>query len=99
MRARKRHIHVLPGEAELLAHRRDDGADHLATVLEGLLDVLAKLVLGDLDVVLGVAIVVHKVEEAVVDVDELVLSASDDGRLHVVGRGRDVLELLVGEDL
>jgi hypothetical protein len=35
----------------------------------------------------------------VIDVDKLELGSGDDGSLHVVGRGGDILELLEGEDL
>lgn len=90
---------VLEGKGHLLTEGVDDGDDDLLAVLESLLNVLAKLVLGDLDVVLGVSVVVHQVEESVVNVDELELGSGDDGRLHVVGRGGDVLKLLLGEDL
>jgi hypothetical protein len=55
---------VLELEGHLLAEGGDDGDDELLAVLEGLLEVLAELVLGDLDVVLGVAVVVHEVEES-----------------------------------
>lgn len=55
---------VLELKSHLLAEGGDDGDNKLLAVLEGLLEVLAELVLRDLDVVLGVAVVVHEVEES-----------------------------------
>lgn len=63
------------------------------------MDLSADFALGDLDVVLGGAIVGHQVEEAVVDVDKLVFGTEYIGDIHVVGGGRDILELFSGEDL
>ena len=64
------------------------------------LDLLADLTLGELEVILGGAIVVHEGEETIlIDVQKLVVLALDDGDVHVVGGGRHILELLAGEDV
>lgn len=88
-----------PRDSLLLTHGGDDGDVDVLACLEGLLDLLADVGLGDLDVVLGASVRVHEVKETVLDVEEEVLGTPDVGDVHVVGRGRDVLELLVGEDL
>lgn len=62
-------------------------------------DLVTDLSFGDLDVVLLGTIRLDQVEEIVVDVRELVLSASDVGHVHVVGGGAEILELLSGEDV
>ena len=90
---------VLEREAVLLAHSRDDGDHEVLAVVEGGVDLVTELTVGDTDVVLGVTVVGHEVKETVVDVDELVLLTLDVGDVHVVGRGRDVLKLLAGEDV
>jgi hypothetical protein len=91
----------------------------LLLLVEELVDALTDLVVGDLDVVLGGAVVEHEGEETVVsDVElgegsvweavegrvlwkthELVLATGNVGDVHVVGGGRQILELLAGEDV
>lgn len=90
---------VLERETVLLAHGRDNGDHEVLAVVEGGLDLVSDLTVGDTDVVLGVTVVGHEVKETVVNVDELVLLTLDVGDVHVVGRGRNVLELLAGEDV
>lgn len=60
---------LLDGDGLLLAHGGDDGDEEVLAVVEVGLDLLAELALGDLDVVLRVAVLGHEVEEAVIDVD------------------------------
>lgn len=60
---------LLVRDGLLLAHGGDDGDEEVLTVIEAGGDLLADVALGDLDVVLGVAVVVHEVEVTVVDVD------------------------------
>lgn len=84
---------------ERLTHGGNDGDEHVHAVVERLLDVLSNVALGDLDVVLGGSVDEHEVEEAVVDVDELVLGADNVGHIDVVGRGGELLVLAAGEDL
>lgn len=90
---------VLEGEAVFLAHGRDDGDHEILAIVEGGLDLVAELTVGDTDVVLGVTVVGHQVQETVVNVDQLVLLTSDVGDVHVVRRGRNVFVLLGGEDV
>jgi hypothetical protein len=49
-------------------HGGDDGDHEVLAGLKGLLDLLAEVRVGDLDVVLGVAVRVHEVEEALNEV-------------------------------
>ena len=90
---------LLHSKGVLLSHSGDNGDENLLSVVKHGLDLLADLALGELDVVLGLSVTVHEVEEAVVDVDELVLVPDNVGDVHVVGGRRQILELLVGEDL
>jgi len=60
---------------------------------------LANLSFRNLDVRAQVTLLVHNGEEPVINVDELQVAASDVGDVHVVGRGTDVLQLLLGEDV
>lgn len=62
-------------------------------------DLVTKLSLGDLDVVLLGSIGLDEVEELVINVRELVLSAGDVGDVHVVGGRTELLQLLAGEDI
>jgi len=90
---------LLDGKGVLLAHGGDDSDEDVLSVVKHLLDLVADLSLGDLYVVLGDTLVGHEVEEAVVDVDELVFDTDDVGDIHVVGGRREIFELLVGEDV
>lgn len=90
---------VLEGEAVLLTHGRDDGDHEVLAFVKSGLDLLTELTLGNTDIVLGVTVVGHEVEVAVVNVDQLVLVTLDVGNVHVVGRGRDVFVLLGSEDV
>lgn len=63
------------------------------------LDFSAKLAIRDLQVVLGGAILVHERQETVLDVQELVVLALDDGDIHVVGGGGHIFQLLASEDI
>ena len=90
---------LLERKAVLLLHGRNNGDHEVLALLELGVDLLAELALWDLDVVLRRAVVRHEVEVAVVDVDELVLTAGDVRHVHVVRRGRDVFVLAVGEDV
>jgi hypothetical protein len=99
--------------------------DVLLLITEHLDDALTELVVGDLDIILGVTVILHEGEEVIVgDVElerkrvslhaqegrsgvgrrgratyELVLLAADLRDVHVVGGGREILELLAGEDI
>jgi len=68
-------------------------------LLDGVPDLVADGVLGALQVVPGLAGVVHQGEELVVEPDQLEVLALHVGHLHVVGGGADVLQLLAGEDV
>ena len=83
----------------LLLHSRDDGDHKVLAVLKVVGDLVTKFALRHLHIVLRRAIVRHEVQVAVVDVDELVLTAGDVRHVHVVRRGRDVFVLAVGEDV
>lgn len=102
--------------ARQLTHGSDDSDHEVLAGIKGGSDLLAEVRVGDLDIVLGVSVRVHEVQEAlqisarirrntidanthVVNGKKLVLGTADIGDLHVVGGGRDILELLAGENL
>ena len=60
---------LLEGDGLLLAHGRNDRDEQILAVVEVGLDLLAHVTLGELDIVLGGAVLGHEVEEAVIDVD------------------------------
>jgi len=113
-------------------HGGNDGDHSVLSIVESVLNLLTEVSVGDLDIVLGVSVTVHQVEETllvsrvylipsldathILNVDELVFGSGDVGDIHVVGLssvfppfvqsrqmtthgGRDILELLTGEDL
>ena len=82
-----------------LTHGGDDGDHEVLASLEVGHNLLTNLGLGDLDVVLGTTVRVHQVEETVLDIKELEFLPPDVRDVHVVGGGRNVFELLAGEDL
>jgi len=92
---------LLGVHAGLLAHGgQDDNIDVLLLLLEELVDAVTNFAVGNLDVVLGVTVIGHQGQEAIVgDVKELVLPAGNVGDVHVVGGGRQILVLLGGEDV
>ncbi|GMT14506.1 hypothetical protein PFISCL1PPCAC_5803, partial [Pristionchus fissidentatus] len=82
--------HVLESEDGLLSASGDDGkVDSAIVLLEGSLDLVSKLALGEADIVLGVAVLgVHEGAESVgINVHEHVFLSLDDGDIHVVGGG------------
>ena len=60
---------LLPGDGLLLTHGGDDGDEEILAFFKGACDFLANVGLGYLDIVLGNAVVVHQVEETIIDVD------------------------------
>ncbi len=60
---------LLEGDGLLLAHGGDDSDEEILAAVKLLLDLFAEVAIGQLDVVLGDAVLGHQVEEAVVDVD------------------------------
>lgn len=90
---------LLERNGRLLAHGRDDGDEQVLAVVELGLDLVTQLTVWDLDVILGVTVVGHQGQEAVVNVQQLVLGSSDVRNLHVVGGWRQVLQLLAGENV
>ena len=95
--------------------------DDLLLILKHALDLVTEIAIGDLDIVLGVTVILHQRQEVVVgDIQlepdqshvtqtrgalgwnkthELVLLTGDVGDVHVVGGGRQILELLASEDI
>ena len=67
---------------------------NISFLIDGIPDLLAHSVLGALEVIPGVAVVVHEGEEVVVHPDELEVLALHVGHFHVVCGGADVLKLL-----
>ena len=82
-------------------HGGDDGDHSVLSIVESVLNLLTEVSVGDLDIVLGVSITVHQVEETlsvsdlylfptldathILNVDELVFGSGDVGDIHVVG--------------
>jgi hypothetical protein len=69
----------------LLTHRGGDGDNEVTSLVEGGLDLLSNVALGDLDVVLRVTLGGHEVEETVVDCGKK--KKSQEGRKEK-GRGK-----------
>lgn len=90
---------LLVGDAGLLAHGGDDGDEELLALVELITDLGADITIGDLDIILGVTLSGQQVEEVIIDVQQGVLNTGDVGDIHVVGGGRQILELLAGEDV
>ena len=67
---------------------------NISFLLDGGLDFITNSVLRALEVIPGVAVVVHEGEEVVVHPDELEVLALHIGHFHVVCGGADVLKLL-----
>ena len=67
---------------------------NISFLLDGALDLITDSVLGALEVIPGVAVVVHEGEEVVVEADQLEILALHIGDFHVVCGGTDILKLL-----
>jgi len=85
----------------LLTHSsKNDDIGILLLGGEKLVDLLANLSIGDLDIILGLAIISHQGEEAIIgDIEQLVFLAGNVGDIHVVGGGAEFFKLLAGEDV
>jgi hypothetical protein len=53
----------------LLAHGADNGDQEILSFVKPGLDVISEVTLRHLDIILGNAILCHKIEEAIVDID------------------------------
>jgi hypothetical protein len=71
----------------------------IGTRLFVLPDLITNLTLGNLDVVLLGVVTGNEMEEAIVNVRELVLSTGDVGDIHIVSGRAELLQLLVGENI
>ena len=60
---------LFEGDGGLLTHGGDDRDQELLAFIETIGDTLSDVPLRDLDVVLGDTVVVHEVEETIIDVD------------------------------
>jgi hypothetical protein len=89
----------LRGDHTLLATGGETSDQNISFLIDGIPDLLAHSVLGALEVIPGVAVVVHEGEEVVVHPDELEVLALHVGHFHVVCGGADVLKLLASEDV
>lgn len=90
---------LLEGQSSLLTHGRNDSDKKILAIVKGSLNLSSDITLRNLDIILLVSISSDHVQVAVVNVDELVFVTADVGDIHVVGGGRDILELLAGEDV
>lgn len=89
----------LVGDTSFFLHGRDNGDNQFLTVVEIGLQLFAHLTFWGSDVLLHVTVVVHQGQVAVVDVQQLEFVSLDNRNLHVVGGWRQVLQLLLGEDV
>jgi len=89
----------LKRDGGLIAHGGQDGDEQFLPFVKLGVDLVAKFTLGKLNIILGGTVTGHERKEPVVDIDELELGAMDVGYVHVMGRGRQIFELLVGEDV
>jgi len=89
----------LRGDHTLLATGGETSDQNISFLIDGIPDLLAHSVLRALEVIPGVAVVVHEGEEVVVHPDELEVLALHVGHFHVVCGGADVLKLLASEDV
>lgn len=92
---------LLGVNGSLLTHGGKDGdVGVLLLDLVELVDLVTNIAIGDLDIILGVTVIAHQREVAIVrDVQKLVLAASNVGDVHVVGGRAQLLKLLGGEDV
>ena len=67
---------------------------NISFLLNGGLDFITNGILGALEVIPGVAVVVHQGEEVVIQPDQLEVLALHIGNFHVVCGGTDILKLL-----
>jgi len=89
----------LGGDDGLLSDGAQDGAHDVLAVGDGGLDLLSDVAIRDLQVVTGVAGVVHQGQVAIIDVQELVVPPGDVGHVHVMCGRADILVFAVGEDV
>jgi hypothetical protein len=72
----------------------------LLLVGEELGNLVTNLTIGHANIVLGLTIIGHQGQEAIVgDVEKLEFATLDVGDIHVVGRGAEIFELLASEDI
>ena len=81
---------VIPCQSNL----KESTHQNISFLLDGALDLITDSVLGALEVIPGVAVVVHEGEEVVVEADQLEVLALHIGDFHVVCGGTDILKLL-----
>jgi len=87
--------------SDLLTHSGlDDDVDVLVLIFEHADKTLTNFTFGDLDIVLGVTVILQQGEEVIVgDIQKLVLLTGNVGDVHVVGGGGQILKLLASEDI
>jgi len=92
---------LLAIHGSLLAHGSENNdVGFLGVFDKHLLDLFTNVIVWDLDILLGGAIIGHERQEAVIgNVEELVFLAANVGDIHVVGGWAQVFELLASEDV
>jgi hypothetical protein len=90
---------LLERDSSLLTHGRDDGDQQVLTLVEGGLKGLTQITLWGSDIVLGVTVLGHQVQETVINVQQLELGSLNERNFHIVSRWRQILHLLLGEDV
>jgi len=91
---------LLGVHGELFTHGGHDNDIDVLAIIDHLLNSITKIAIGELDIVLGVAGVIHEGKEIIIgDIEELEFATADVGDIHVVGGGRKIFQLLAGEDV
>jgi len=92
---------LLGFNGSLLTHgSENDDVGILLVSGEKLVNLISNLSVGDLDIILGLAIISHQGKETIIgNIEELVFLAGDVGNIHVVGGWTEFFELLAGEDI
>jgi len=84
----------------LLTHGSQDDNDEVLSFPKILCDLLAEVTIGDLNIIFGATVISHQGEEIIIgNVKKLEFLAVNNGDLHVVSGGRQLFELLAGEDV
>jgi len=92
---------LLGFDSSLLSHgSENDDVGVLLILGEQLVNLLANLSIGNLDIILGLAIISHQGEETIIrDIEKLVFLASDVRDIHVVSGRAKFFKLLASKDI
>jgi len=89
----------LDGNSLFFTHGGDDSNQKILSFLEISLNLLSKVTLRDLDIIFRGSILGHEIEEALVNVNELVFVTRHVRDVHIVSRGTDIFQFFTSEDI